>query len=210
MEVSAQRRTVHPQKFALWIALSSIVMMFAGFTSAYVVKESQGNWRSFHLPAIFWVSTFVIVASSVTIALGIRAFKQRAIPRFRTLILLTLLLGILFGVLQFVGFYQLYHQPQTVVYDGAVQFVKENGAQRENSYPVKVNGNPSESFLFVIAGMHLLHIFGGVVALAIVYFRAYRRKVKEYSATGLEMVGTYWHFVDALWIYLFVFFLAYQ
>jgi len=210
MSSSVQQRKIHPQKFALWVAMASIAMMFAGLTSAYVVKHAQGNWRSYQLPVMFWVSTVVIILSSITLILGIKAFKQRAIPKFKMLITVTLILGILFGVLQFLGFYQLYTQPQTVVYDGAVQYVRENGVSRENIYPVMVNGNPSESFLFIIAGLHLLHILGGIVALAIVFFKAFRKRVKVYSPTGLEIVGAYWHFVDILWIYLFVFFLANQ
>lgn len=183
-----QKRKIHPQKFLLWLAMGSIAMMFAGFTSGYMVRKAQDNWRFFHLPSIFWISTVCIVVSSVTIALGIRAFKQREMRKYRTLITLTLLLGIAFGVLQSIGFYELYHQPQ----------------------PVRVDGNPSESFLFIITGMHLLHILGGIIALLIVFFKAYRTRVKIYNSTGLEIVGTYWHFVDILWIYLFVFFLANQ
>jgi len=210
MSVYTTSGKLHPHKFALWVAMASISMMFAGLTSAYVVRHAQGNWRSYQLPVVFWISTGVILLSSVTFILGIRAFKQRAIPRYKVLISITLVLGILFGILQFLGFYELYHQPQPVVFDGVVQYVKENGVQRENIYPVKVNGNPSESFLFIIAGLHLLHILGGVVALAIVFFKAFRKRIKIYSATGLEIVGTYWHFVDILWIYLFIFFLANQ
>jgi len=75
---------------------------------------------------------------------------------------------------------------------------------------VRLTGNPSESFLFVIAGLHLAHLVGGLIALLFVFFRAFRTKVKTYNATGLEIVATYWHFLDALWIYLFVFFLANQ
>lgn len=210
MTDSVQQRKIHPQKFALWVAMASIVMMFAGLTSAYVVKQAQGNWRSYQLPVVFWISTAVIIASSVSFHLGLKAFKQRNIPKFKTLITLTLILGILFGVFQASGFYQLYHREQPVVFDGTQQYIRENGVSRENVYPVKVNGNPSESFLFIIAGLHLLHIIGGIVALAIVFFRAFRRRVKVYSSTGLEIVGTYWHFVDVLWIYLFIFFLANQ
>jgi len=75
---------------------------------------------------------------------------------------------------------------------------------------VRVNGNPSESFLFIIAGIHLLHILGGIIALAIVYLKALRKRVKVYNSTGLEIVAQYWHFVDILWVYLFIFFLANQ
>lgn len=186
MDTTVQRKKIHPHKFALWLGIGSIVMMFAGLTSAHIVRHAQGNWVNYRLPVVFWVSTATIVLSSVTMAMGIKAFKNRQMPRFKMLITLTLVLGILFGVFQWMGFKTLY---------------------AEN---IRVDGNPSESFLFIIAGLHLLHILGGLVALLIVFLRAFRTKVKVYNATGLEIVGTYWHFVDALWIYLFVFFLVNQ
>jgi cytochrome c oxidase subunit 3 len=196
-----QRKRIHPHKFAMWVAMGSIAMMFAGLTSAYVVKQAGGNWRTFSLPLVFWISSLVIILSSVTIYFGVRAFKRREIPLYKKLITSTLILGIAFGVLQFAGFYNLYTQPQPVIF---------NGENLSRSLPVTIPGNPSESFLFIIAGLHLLHILGGIVALAIVFFKAHRKRVKVYNATGLEIVASYWHFVDVLWIYLFVFFLANQ
>ena len=195
----SQGRKIHPHKFALWVAMGSIAMMFAGLTSAYVVRQSQGNWRVFNMPTAFYVSTAVILLSSVTMWLGTRLFKQRRMAQYRWLILTTLVLGVAFGVLQYFGFWQLYHIPQ----DYFNVDVKE-GAPRV----VRVDGNPSESFLFIIAGLHLLHILGGIVALAIVFIRTFRTRVRTYNATGLEIVGAYWHFVDVLWIYLFLFFLG--
>src|SRR4051812_19908991 len=97
MEV--EQRKVHPHKFALWLGMGSIAMMFAGLTSAYLVRMAQGNWRMFHMPGLFYASTAVIFISSITIAMGLRAFKQRKMPLYRTLITTTLLLGVLFGVL---------------------------------------------------------------------------------------------------------------
>lgn len=179
------RKRIHPQMFALYIGMASIAMMFAGLTSAYIVRKSQPNWRLYELPGVFWVSTVTIVLSSVTIALALKAFKARRMLQYRLLAGLTLLLGLAFGLLQYLGFYELYHLPQ----------------------PVQVSGNPSESFLFIIWGLHLLHIAGGVVALLIVFLRSFRRNVKEYNTTGLAIVANYWHFVDVLWIYLFIFFM---
>lgn len=192
-------RRVHPHKFALWLAMGSIAMMFAGLTSAYIVRQSQGNWRMFHMPVVFWVSTAVILISSGTIYLGLRAFRERQMIRYRVLITTTLILGLLFGVLQCLGFWQLYHIPQPTVLNG-----------QQLTETVKVSGNPSESFLFIITGLHLAHILGGIIALLIVFLMAYRRRVKVYNATGLEIVAAYWHFVDVLWLYLFIFFLANQ
>lgn len=196
-----QRKKIHPHKFAMWVAMGSIAMMFAGLTSAYVVKQAGGNWRTFSLPPVFWVATLVILLSSVTIFYGVRAFKSRQIPLYKKLVTSTLILGLAFGVLQFIGFYNLYTQPQQVIF---------NGEAEGRLLPVTIPGNPSESFVFIIAGLHLLHILGGIVALAIVFFKAHRKNVKVYDATGLEIVASYWHFVDVLWIYLFVFFLANQ
>ena len=186
MESTGRRKKIHPQMFALYVGIASIVMMFAGLTSGYIVRKAQGDWRQYDLPPIFWVSTILIVASSVTMHLGVRAFKNRAMPRFKMLVTTTLVLGIAFAISQYVGFQVLY------------------------ANDIKVNGNVSESFLFVIAGLHLLHIIGGIFALLIVFFRAFRTSVKVYNTTGLEIIATYWHFVDILWIYLFVFFLANQ
>lgn len=181
-----QRRKMHPHKFALYLALGSIVMMFAGLTSAYIVRQAQGSWVYFRLPYVFWASTATILISSITMHLGLKAFKNRAMPRYKVLVGTTLILGVAFAVLQFLGFNELY------------------------ANNIRVDGNPSESFLFIIAGLHLLHIVGGIIALLIVFFRAFRTRVKVYNTTGLEIVAIYWHFVDILWIYLFVFFLANQ
>lgn len=186
LEKSAQRKKIHPHKFILWVAMGSIAMMFAGLTSAYLVREAQGNWVYFKMPFTFTLSTITILLSSGTMSLGVRAFKKRSMVQYRSLISVTLVLGVLFAALQYIGFNQLY------------------------ANNIRVNGNPSESFLFIITGLHILHVIGGIIALLIVFFRAFRKNVKIYNATGLEIVAGYWHFVDALWIYLFVFFLANQ
>jgi cytochrome c oxidase subunit 3 len=160
--------------------------MFAGLTSAYMVRHAQGNWVTYKLPIIFWISTVVIILGSVAIQMSVRSFKQHNIPRYRTQLMATLVLGLLFGICQYVGFKQLY------------------------ANNIRIDGNPSESFLFVIFGLHLAHIAGGIIALIVHFIRAYRTKIKVYSATGLEVIAGYWHFVGILWIYLFVFFLANQ
>lgn len=194
-----QRSKIHPHKFAMWLAMASIAMMFAGLTSAYIVRQAQGNWRLFKMPVTFTISTIVILVSSVTMYLGVKAFKKREMLKYRSLISGTLVLGVLFGVLQCIGFWQLYTQPQVTVLNG-----------QQAMEIVRVSGNPSESFLYIITGLHLAHILGGIVALLFVFFTAYRKRVKVYNATGLEIVAGYWHFVDALWIYLFIFFLVNQ
>lgn len=181
MPKQAPTRKVNPQKFAMWFAIGSITLTFAGFTSAYLVRQGQGMWESFEMPAIFYYSTVAILISSLTYLLGLKAFKKAQYGNYNIMMLLTLALGITFMVLQFMGFKELYAQN------------------------IRINGNVSNSFFFVIAGAHLLHILGGVVALIIVLIRNAVVAKEKRKAIGLEILGTYWHFIDILWIYLFIF-----
>lgn len=182
--ISNERKRIHPHKFALWVAMGSIVMMFAGLTSAYIVRKAAANWLQFDLPPVFWTSTAVILFSSLTMHLALKSFKAREMRRYRTLITITAILGVLFAFLQYDGFTYLY-----------IHGVQIFGA----------GSNPSASFLGVIVGLHALHVLGGVIALLIIFFRAYSLKTKNYNSTAIEIVSTYWHFVDILWIYLFIF-----
>ena len=181
-----QKKRIHPHKFTLWVAIGSILMMFAGLTSAFIVKSNQTNWVTIVMPKIFWASTAVMLLSSLTIQLSLRAFKQREMRRYRTLIGVTLLLGIAFVALQWIGFGELWKQHITFKGAGAGQF------------------------LYVIFGLHALHVIGGVLALLVIFAKAYSTRVKFYSSVPVEVAATYWHFVDLLWIYLVVFFMVIQ
>jgi cytochrome c oxidase subunit III len=182
--VSNERKRIHPHKFTLWVAMGSIVMMFAGLTSAYLVRKAQANWLVFDLPPVFWFSTFVILISSLTMHLALKSFRAREMRRYRILITFTAALGVMFGVLQYSGFNYLYNHGVQVFGQGS---------------------NPSASFLGIIIGLHALHVLGGVIALLVIFFKAYSVRVKTYNVTPIEIVSTYWHFVDILWIYLFIF-----
>ena len=180
-----QRKRIHPHKFSLWVGMASILMMFAGFTSAYIVKRNDGNnWLEFTLPPVFWYSTAVILSSSLTIYLAGKAFKDRNMVRYKSLVTLTAFLGVLFTILQWTGF----------------QYMQRRGVKIIGS-----NSNPAGSFLGVITGVHMLHVLGGVVVLIVMFVRAFNSNKKSYSSVPIEVASTYWHFVDAIWIYLFVF-----
>ena len=179
------RRKIHPHKFALWVAMASILMMFAGFTSAYIVKRSDTNWLEFRLPPVFWYSTGVILLSSLTLQLAVKAFKTRNMARYRSLITVTGILGVLFIALQITGF----------------SYLQKHGVNI-----LGVNSNPSASFLGIITGVHILHVVGGIVVLMVMLIRAFSSNTKTYNAVPIEIASTYWHFVDGIWIYLFVFF----
>ena len=178
-----EKNRIHPHKFTLWIGLSSIVMMFAGLTSAYIVKRNLANWITFDLPLIFWYSTAVIIISSVTIILSRSAFMQRKMKSYRAWLAVTTILGIAFVFTQYIGFSQLW----------------QNG--------FTLTRNVAFSFLYIIVGLHALHVLGGVIALIIIWIKAFSIKTKNYSPLQIELMGTYWHFVDLLWIYLLVFFI---
>src|SRR6476619_4763818 len=98
------RKKIHPHKFTLWVAIGSIVMMFAGLTSAYIVKRDQPGWSSFDMPTIFWYSTVAILLSSLTIQLALKYFKDREMSRYKLLMMLTVMLGLTFVGCQYVGF----------------------------------------------------------------------------------------------------------
>ena len=183
--ISEQKRKIHPHKFTLWVAIGSILMMFAGLTSAYIVKRSQASWLMIEIPTLFWYSTATILASSVTVQLALKALKKREMINYRRLLVVTAVLGVLFIVLQVAGFRQF-----------AAQDIRLVGA----------GSNASYSFLLAISGLHGIHVLGGVVALVVIAIRALNSSTKSYSSVPLEIAATYWHFVDALWIYLFIFF----
>ncbi len=180
-----QHKRLHPHKFTLWIAMGSILMMFAGLTSAYIVKKSQSNWLEFSLPPMFWYSTAVILLSSLTIYLAAKAFKSRNISRYRSLITITAALGVLFVVLQWMGF----------------KYLTDHGVKLIGS-----GSNAAGSFLGVITGVHMVHVLGGVIALVVMFIKAHSSRRKNYSAVPIEVMSIYWHFVDFLWIYLFIFY----
>lgn len=178
------KRFQDSKKFALMLACASIVMLFVAFTSAYVVRKAAGNWLEFRLPAAFLYSAVLMLASSLTAHLGLKAFMIRNVKQFRIWTILTFLLGIAFIAMQVTGWYDL------------------------KSIGVSLDGNPSGSFIYVISGTHAAHVLGGLAALFLSLRIAFKSNLfTENNKLHLEMVNIYWHFVDALWIYLVVFFI---
>jgi cytochrome c oxidase subunit 3 len=178
-----QKNKIHPHKFALWVGIGSILMMFAGLTSAYIVKRNQAGWVTFDLPVAFWYSTAIILLSSLTMFMTFKAFKERAMSRYRMLMAVTVGLGVIFIVLQLIGFKQLWNAGITLT------------------------GNVSYSFLYIIVGIHAAHIVGGIITMIIMSLKAFNTKIKSYNRVPVDLISTYWHFVDILWIYLLIFLL---
>lgn len=179
--IKEEKNRMHPLKLVMWGVCASIVMMFAGLSSAYIVKSAQANWLSFDVPLIFWYSTGVIILSSITIMLSRKAFIDREIMKYKGWLGVTTLLGIAFILMQYMGFSQLW------------------------SRGITLTRNVSFSFLYVIVGLHALHVLGGVVALIVMYFKSHSSRKKIYTSVTIDLMSTYWHFVDFLWIYLLIF-----
>lgn len=179
-----QQNRIHPHKFALWVGIAAIVMMFAGLTSAYIVKSGAAGWEEVKTPTVFWYSTAVLLISSITIQSALRSFKQRAMTQFRALFLVTLVLGIVFVFLQWTGFNHLWN------------------------HGVRFEGAGAGQFLYIIFGLHALHVLGGIIALMVIAAKQFFGKVRSYNTTPIEVMCTYWHFVDILWLYLLIFFIV--
>lgn len=172
-------------KQMLWVSMISMTMMFAGLTSAYVVSKNREDWVGFELPSAFYISTLLIVLSSITFYFAKRSIINEKISKTSVLLAVTLLLGLGFVFFQFQGFKQLI--------DAGLYFTGKES-------------NVSSSFLYVITIAHMAHIFAGIIVLITVLYQNINLKYKGLNILGLELGAIFWHFVDALWIYLFLFF----
>jgi cytochrome c oxidase subunit 3 len=173
-------------KFLMWLHIVILCMIFGGWTRAFLVRKSQGNWFIFTMPTTFWISTVVVIVSSLTMMFTIKALKKSNMARYRMLFGLTTFLGIAFIALQFLGFYEMHMAGINLA-----------------STAEGVSG----SFIYVVSIVHLVHMSGGVIALLIYYLiMRFRCTQKVNSDTGLKILGTYWYFVHFLWLYLFIFF----
>lgn len=184
VEKEYRQNKIHPQKFLLWVGLASIFMMFAAFTSAYIVRQAAGNWLEFRLPDIFFINTGIIVLSSILLHSSYFAFLKGKAGLYKGLLLTTFVLGLVFIVLQYQGW----------------EALQQIG--------VELTGNPSGSFVYVISGVHAAHVLGGigVLTVALVHAFSLSNKVTAKRKLRFELTLTYWHFVGLLWVYLIVFF----
>lgn len=176
--------SMHPKKFALWLFIVSIVMLFAALTSAYIVKQSDGNWLSFKLPGIFAVNTVIIIISSLTMHLAYLAAKNDALERIKWMLLTTVILGMTFLVGQYFSW--------SALVDDNVFFVSNYA---------------SGSFIYVFTGLHGLHLVSGIIFLLITFVSSIRSKIHAKKLIQIEMCMTYWHFLGGLWVYLYIFLL---
>ncbi len=172
-------------RIGMWIALASIVMLFTALTSAYIVRAGTGNdWRPIAMPRLLWASTGLILASSVTISIARRSLKRKDHTAYKRWLLATVVLGLCFLATQLLAWRQLVAQH------------------------VYVASNPHSAFFYLLTAVHGAHLLGGIFALDYLLLRSWRKavdakgEIKREAAAGA--VALYWHFMDGLWIYLFL------
>lgn len=183
IENAEQPIAMHPKKFALWLFIVTVVMIFASLTSAYIVRQSEGNWLEFDLPSIFWYTSGIIVLSSISLHWAYVSAKKDDLASLRVGMVVTSILGLSFLIGQWYSW--------VALVDREVFFV----------------GNPAGSFLYIFTGLHGLHLISGVIFLIIVLISSFRYQVHSKNLDTMEMCVTYWHFLGGLWLYLFMFLL---
>ncbi|NNK75013.1 MAG: heme-copper oxidase subunit III [Maribacter sp.] len=173
------------KKMMLWFGIVSLLMAFAGWTSAYIVSSKREDWlRNIELPSSFYISTAIIILSSITYILAKKAIQKDAKKSTTYWLLITLGLGITFIGLQFNGFSQLV--AQGYYFTGPTSSIKM-------------------SYIFLIAAVHIVHVVAGIISLLVVMYNQFRGKYSAAEYLGLSLGATFWHFLDLLWVYLILF-----
>ena len=166
-------------RVGLWVLMGSLTMLFAAFTSAYLVRRTASDWSPIQVPSILWLNTMVLLASSATMELARSSFRQWRPLAFRKWLLATFVLGALFLA-------------------GQVLAWRELAAQG-----VYLDSNPHSSFFYVLTGVHGVHLLAGIIALFYALSQSLHYRLTPGESHAPSLCATYWHFVDGLWIYVF-------
>lgn len=184
-EGTFEEKNNRAKKMMLWFGIVSLIMSFAGWTSAFVVSSTREDWlRDFQLPNAFIISTVMVVLSSVTFVLAQKALKTNNRQMTTTWLLATLVLGIAFITNQFVGFQQ--------IIDMGYNFTGPTS-------------NVTMSYIYLIAMVHIVHVLAGLVCILVVIYNHFKQKYSATDMLGVDLTATFWHFIDILWVYLFLF-----
>ncbi len=181
---TVKEKNERAKKMMLWFGMISIAMTFAGLTSAYIVSKERPDWlKDFELPSAFYISTIVILASSVTFHLAKNAIQKDDRKQTTLMLLLTLILGAVFVVCQFIGFGQ--------IIEAGYYFT---GSQ----------SNITMTFVYILTVVHIAHVVAGIVVLLVVIYNHFKQRYKQGETLGIELGVMFWHFLDFLWLWLFV------
>ncbi len=184
LEEPRQPLSMNPKKFGVWLLIVSIVMLFVALTSAYIVKQADGNWLTVKLPHIFILNSVIIVLSSITMQWAFIAAKRDELLKIKIAISLTAILGFMFI---------------------AGQYYSWSRLVEDNVY--FVSNYASGSFIYIFTGLHAVHLVSAIIVLMFTLVSTFRFRVHSKNLLGIEMCATYWHFLGGLWLYLYFFLL---
>lgn len=184
----SQENAIEPTKYriAMWLGLASVAMLFFALTSAYILRQYNSltsatpDWNPIQIPSALWVSTAVILLSSISLEIARRALRNNQYERFKSWISITTVLGFVFLIGQVIAWRQLAMQG------------------------IYLKSNPHSSFFYLLTALHALHLYGGLLVLSYVMVSALRLRIGMKKRLTVEVTTLYWHFMDGLWIYLFV------
>jgi cytochrome c oxidase subunit 3 len=184
-EGTRNQKIERAKKMMLWFGMASMIMMFAGLTSAYVVSKNRPDWGAdFQLPYAMYWSTLAIVLSSITLLLAKKSISVDKRTNATAFLIATLLLGITFMVLQFESFSEII---------------------KAGYYFTGSESNITTSFIYVVVLAHLAHLAAGLIVLLVVIYNHFNQRYYPGQMLGIELGSMFWHFLDILWIYLFLF-----
>ena len=189
IELEEQQKQLKAKKFNLWLGMIGMFMMFAALSSGFIVYTASGVDKGIKtiLPQTFIYSTVVILLSSLTLHLAYKAAKSNELAKQKLLLLVTIILGIVFFIFQV--------QSWNILTEQGVYFI---------------NNNASQSFIYIFTGLHLAHIIAGIIVLLNALFGANKPISSERNVFRMDLAAIFWHFLDLLWIYIYVFLLLNQ
>jgi len=174
--------SMNPKKFMLWISIVSLTMLWAGWTSGYLVRKAEGRWHEFEIPTIFWYSTAILLVSSISMHLALQYAKKDKFNALKIAISITFVLGLTFLVLQVLGFKELVKLG--LYFSGS---------------------DVASSWFYGFVALHIAHILSGLIVLFISFYSSFKFSIKSKNVLRIELCAIFWHYLDILWLYLFLF-----
>ena len=188
--IQEQLKKIKAKKMMLWFSMISMTMTFGGLTSAYIVSSSRQDWlEGFNLPGSFLISTICILLSSFTFYLSKKGMLKGSLSLQIFFLWLTIILSILFIYFQINGFKEIVDQ---------------------GYYFTGAESSITTSFLYILVMLHVFHFLAGMIVLIVVTINSYRRLYNSENKLGFELALIFWHFLDLLWLYLYIFLTAYN
>ena len=182
---SSQQKNKRAKKMMLWFGIVSLIMSFGGLTSAFIVSSSREDWlNDFELPNAFFISTIIITFSSLVFIAAKKVLLKEKYLLSQSLVLGVFVLGLAFIYNQFLGFNEL-----------IISGYNFTGP----------TSNITMSYIYIIAVAHILHVIAGLISLAVVIVNHFKKQYTPASKLGFDIASTFWHFIDLLWVYLFLF-----